>query len=304
MKKTYIITTVLVLLIGVVLSFVLYSNSPFSREKNSNVYDEDENISPAVEANDNIDGVPSRKEVSEDTVQPENDILRNSGEDDDSVSEGNVTDDNKNYETEDNENDEDHELESNIELEADTKSIRVSSGTETVYFYAETFIETEEILLIDSSTGSTVAVMVDDGRYSISGDDLMNDNVFSCKVEIDISQANRYEYYAVIGNDTIESNTVKIKVYADFTEKELFDRNEVFTAIGNWQTSDEFNSMDLDGKAEATYRLLIELSENGTADAPYSLIVKDSIHFDKDNYTYFFMFHSGDIGGTRLLDFD
>ena len=198
----------------------------------------------------------------------------------------------------DNEDDDEHELDSSIELEADTKSILASSGTETVYFYAETFIETEEILLVDANTGTTVATMVDDGQYPISGDDLMNDNVFSSKVEIDISKEKIYEFYAVIGdtgNDAIISNTVKIKVYAGYTEEELLDRNEVKTVINMMLDSDEFKSMDLDVKIEAMNKLLVELSENGTPEAPHSLIKRETIRFDKENCQYTFVFQSGGI---------
>lgn len=126
----------------------------------------------------------------------------------------------------DNEIGEEHELDSNIKLNTDAKSIRSSSRIETIYFYAETFIKTECIILVDASTASTVATMVDDGLYSISGDDLMNDSIYSCKVDIDVSEERIYEYYAVIredGIDAVLSNSIELEVYDGFTEKELFD---------------------------------------------------------------------------------
>lgn len=82
----------------------------------------------------------------------------------------------------------------------------------------------------------------------------------------------------------------------------LVDNEEVLTAIDNLQNSDEFKSMDLDSKTDATYKLLVELSENGTVDAPYSLIKNGSIHFDKENYQYTFTFQSGGIVVIPLVD--
>ncbi len=307
MKKIIIITSVLVLLIGVVLSIALYGNSPFNKVKANDVYEEDENSSAVSKESDNSDGVPYRVEVSGDAVQPENDILSNSGDDEDSSNQDNFTYDSNNYGDDDNDNSKEHHVEYDIKLKIEpyAKSILASKGTEAVYFYAETFIETEEIFLVDANTGSTVATMVDDGRCSKNGDELMNDNVYTCKVDIDISKEKIYEFYAVIGdtgNDAIISNTVKIKVYTGFTEKDIFDNEQVFTAIDNLFDSDEFKSMDLDGRIEAMYELLVELSENGTPEAPYSLIKRESIRFDKENCQYTFVFHRGGIVVIPLVD--
>lgn len=181
MKKVLIITfTILVLIIGVVLTFALYGNSPFNKVKINDVYNEDKNNNVGSELGDNVksydeddinntvpkeidnsDVAPSRIETSGDAVQPPNDSLCNTGDVNDSVNEDN--------DTGDNENNEEHKLESNIKLRADAKEILVSSGTETVCFRAETFIDADKILLIDANTVLPVATMVDDGRRSISG---------------------------------------------------------------------------------------------------------------------------------------
>ena len=327
MKKIYIITAVLVLLIGVVLSFALYSNSPVYKVKANNVYEEDENKSAVHETrekaipyemdennsavskeSDNSDGVPSRMNTSGDAARTENDILNDPGDDNDSINEGNYTDDGIIYETEGNENYEEHDLYSGIELEVerDFREISASSGTQTVHFYAETFIDTDKIILIDAGTGSTVATMVDDGRRSKNGDELMNDNVYTCKVDIDISKEKIYELYAVIGDngsDSIVSNTVNIEVY-QFTEKDIFDNDQVLSTIENLYRSDEFKSMDLDSKIETMYNLLVELSENGTPEAPYSLIERDSIYFDKEHNQYTFIIHRGGIVVIPLVEHD
>ena len=193
-----------------------------------------------------------------------------------------------------------------LEVERDFREISASSGTQTVHFYAETFIDTDKIILIDAGTGSTVATMVDDGQYPISGDDLMNDNVYTCKVDIDISKEKICEFYAVIGDngsDSIVSNTVNIEVY-QFTEKDIFDNDQVLSTIENLYRSDEFKSMDLDSKIETMYNLLVELSENGTPEAPYSLIERDSIYFDKEHNQYTFIIYRGGIVVIPLVEFD
>ena len=152
MKKVFIITSVvLLLIIGVVLTFALYGNSPFNKEKTNDVYNEDKNNNVGSEMGDNIKSydedennstvpkeidnryvVPPRMGTSADDVQPANDSLSYTGDDNDN--------------TGDNENNEEHELESNIKLRADAKEILVSSGIETVCFRAETFIDTDKIL--------------------------------------------------------------------------------------------------------------------------------------------------------------
>ena len=193
-----------------------------------------------------------------------------------------------------------------LEVERDFREISASSGTQTVHFYAETFIDTDKIILIDAGTGSTVATMVDDGRRSKNGDELMNDNVYTCKVDIDISKEKIYELYAVIGDngsDSIVSNTVNIEVY-QFTEKDIFDNDQVLSTIENLYRSDEFKSMDLDSKIETMYNLLVELSENGTPEAPYSLIERDSIYFDKEHNQYTFIIYRGGIVVIPLVEFD
>ncbi len=193
-----------------------------------------------------------------------------------------------------------------LEVERDFREISASSGTQTVHFYAETSIDTDKILLIDAGTGSTVATMVDDGRRSKNGDDLMNDNVYTCKVDIDISKEKIYEFYAVIGdngNDSLVSNTVNIEVY-EFTEKDIFDNDQVLSTVENLYRSDEFKSMDLDSKIETMYNLLVELSENGTPEAPYSLIQRDSIHFDKEHNQYTFIIYRGGIVVIPLVEHD
>lgn len=113
--------------------------------------------------------------------------------------------------------------EADIKLTVERDELYVSPGeTKTVHFYAETLYDTEEILLLDAVTGSIIATMVDDGKYSISGDDLANDNVYTCKVDIDISKERVFEFYAVIIDNhkfVAESNIVKIDIHAGYGQR-------------------------------------------------------------------------------------
>ena len=55
-------------------------------------------------------------------------------------------------------------------------------------------------------------------------------------------------------------------------------------------------------KEEIIYNFLINLAENGTEDAPYSLIIKNSIC--KKGNMISFMYAGGILGGVCLVDKD
>ena len=64
----------------------------------------------------------------------------------------------------------------------------------------------------------------------------------------------------------------------------------------------ETKNLNQEDQAQAVYDYLIELAEHGTEDAPYSLIIKNSIC--KKGNMISFMYAGGILGGVWLVDKD
>ncbi len=151
----------------------------------------------------------------------------------------------------------------------------------TVYFYAFPQVPVSSITLIDSNTNTIITNMYDDGKYSISGDDMVGDGVYSAKYTIyaDDSKDLCHSFKAML-NEKNFSNIVEINSYAPFTEQELADMQYVIEAIkatlGNTPipiemitvpVSDLQNGSDYAGLFEKryaeTYEKLASLKEEG-----------------------------------------
>ena len=72
-----------------------------------------------------------------------------------------------------------------IELYASEYEICTDKESESVYVYASSNVVVDKIELIDKYSGEIVGEMIDDGEYSISGDDMKGDGVYSCIIDID-----------------------------------------------------------------------------------------------------------------------
>ena len=189
-----------------------------------------------------------------------------------------------------------------IVLQCSEKKISTEATDTTVYFYAETDLEVSELQLVDSATDQVVATMYDDGKYSLHGDDMPYDGVYSCKMSVDNSESAYLSYYAKCMITNSISNYTGIKVYVPLTMTDFNDMSAVDTALSNLYSQASYSSMTTEEKKVTVLQLLNTLATSGTTECPYSLIYADSIIFNGDNL-YTFTYKCGVLGGARIEDF-
>jgi hypothetical protein len=164
-----------------------------------------------------------------------------------------------------------------LTIPRESEEFLTSAVNPVVYFYAEFGFDVPHLTLINAETNQPVATMLDDGRFSVSGDDVQGDSVYSCKIAIDVSQAGEFSYYAVFERDgvTVTSNTVTIRVFAAFTQQDHDNIETVYNRVDRLMDSAEFRAMSTDGKAQALASLLYELE---TAGLIHSIILGSELH--------------------------
>lgn len=183
-----------------------------------------------------------------------------------------------------------------INLSASETEFMVSAGFQTVYFYAEIISDVETLYLVDSNK-NILAEMKDDGLYSQSGDDLQNDNVFSCKLDIDTSQENMFVYRAEFEeNGTLISNEITVCIIAEFTQEELTDIKAVDDAIELLLDDAQYKQDDINARKNKAEGLITVLCEQ-------ELIIADSVFYDVSAYMFSFTYKSGVLGAIYLKDF-
>lgn len=170
------------------------------------------------------------------------------------------------------------------------------------YFYVDTDYEGDEITLIDADN-LTEYTMVDDGKFSISGDDVPYDGVYSTRFELDTTMTSfskEYHFYAFT-EDGSKSNTVSVKITKRLTDVQIHEMSAVDEAVSNLKSGVEYSSASYDDKITMMYKLLADLAENGTEQYPYSLIQKDSIKLSDDRKLYSYNYHFG-MASSALID--
>lgn len=149
------------------------------------------------------------------------------------------------------------------------------------YFYVDTDYEGETITLVDADT-LTEYTMMDDGKFSISGDDLQNDGVYTTKIELDTTMTSfskEYHFYAVTENGSNYSNTVTIKITKKITDAQIKEMAAVDEAISTLQSTKNYKSASNNERVTMLYELLSELAENGIPSVPRSQSERGSVCF-------------------------
>lgn len=190
-----------------------------------------------------------------------------------------------------------------IFLQCSEKRISTEATDTIVYFYAETDLEVSELQLVDSATNKIVATMHDDGKYSLHGDDMPYDGIYSCKISIDNSESAYLSFYAKCATINSISNYTGIKVYVPLTTTDFNEMSAVDTAISNLYSQTEYDSMTTEQKQTNVLQLLTTLATSGTEAYPYSLIYENSIIFNGNNL-YTFTYKCGVLGTARIEDFN
>ncbi|WP_028519884.1 cellulose binding domain-containing protein [Ruminococcus flavefaciens] len=119
-------------------------------------------------------------------------------------------------------------------LYSNTTEMIGNQGNKEVVFYCETPDIVSAISLVDSNTGDEIGQFVDDGKYSSSGDDMMGDGVYTCKISCDttVNEMTILTYHAAINNKKV-SNNIEIQIVPPFTDQELEDMEYVDSIIAS-----------------------------------------------------------------------
>jgi hypothetical protein len=176
-----------------------------------------------------------------------------------------------------------------LALFTDKRDIKIGVDDSEVIFVARDIIDEQKVELIDADTAQVVGVMLDNGEFEKSGDDIMGDAWYSLRYKLDdtfptdpdVSEDRKYRFYARYIDGTIEhrTNTAEIIVYESFTDKELEKMDSARNKINELQVSEDFKAMDTNGKKEKMLECLRQLEDEGIVD-------KGSIHASDDSVTY------------------
>lgn len=116
-------------------------------------------------------------------------------------------------------------------LHSETNEVLGDSGNKTMMFYLMTNAEVSSIPLINSDTNEIVATLVDNGQYTVTGDDMMGDGIYSGKITLntDVEDDIVYNFHAEMNQ--VISNKVAITIISPFTSQELSDMEYVQKSI-------------------------------------------------------------------------
>jgi hypothetical protein len=169
-----------------------------------------------------------------------------------------------------------------------------------VYFYAEVHSGVSQLTLMNADTNQPIGVMLDDGLYSISGDDLPEDGIYTYRGVVDNSTDGILSFYAFCNTNEVSSNIVTVRIYSSSSQIDLAEKEAVNNAITSLLGSAEYKAMPFDRKVEAVGYLLNELANNGIDEFPYSLVNSMELSGSIFNREYSFRYTDGTSGGVTI----
>ena len=163
------------------------------------------------------------------------------------------------------------------------------------YFYAEVTGSVSSVVLIDSNTNEIIATMLDDGQYSVSGDDLPNDNVYSCKVKLNTTAETTFSYVVAASYfETVYSEPITVAITSNFSDKQLADMAAVETSFQNDIYAVEgYDEMTKEARAELADEVLDDLAEQ-------ELLDSETVLYNDTYGIYTFTYSSGVLGALVL----
>lgn len=168
-------------------------------------------------------------------------------------------------------------MSTNIYLKSDKKELLTNEENTLTYFYADVYAENVTVKLYNALTDQPIMNMVDDGKYSVSGDDIINDGVYSCKLEIDNSEEKNFYYYAKIEESGEKSDFCTVKVFDGFTDQDIEDMKAVNDAISDLLSGNVFWQLSESEIKAKCDELFIKLLSEG-------LII--DVNYDEKTKTY------------------
>lgn len=182
-------------------------------------------------------------------------------------------------------------------LKTSQNEFLTSSSSGTIQFTVSVPDGADSVSLMTDTDVFKIS-MLDDGIYSVSGDDLPGDEVYSCKFDMDLSHEAEYNYYAQVvqNGQTKKTETVSVKVITALTEVEVANMSAVEAPITTMVQSDSFQNLSLEERANQVVDLLKTFDE--------ATIKSDSISVDLENKIVTYEYSSGVSAGIMLEGFN
>ncbi len=179
-----------------------------------------------------------------------------------------------------------------LSLSVSKNTILIGQDSNELYFYLDSDLTVESIPLYEQS--DIVANMYDDGNFSLHGDDIAGDGIYSAKYQSTVEEDSVLQFVAK--NESGMSNVVYVKYYTPLSDDVLDSMEAVDNTIKAVTSSNEYSRASLSEKKVWVADSLSELaSEN--------MIIADSISYNDNAGVYSFQYTGGICGGIKLEEF-
>lgn len=179
-----------------------------------------------------------------------------------------------------------------LDLTVSDTNVVIGGYSKYVYFHLESDSVLDNAYLYSSESG-TKYPMYDDGKYSFSGDDINDDNIYSCKIDANDLGKGIYNYYAK--GDSVSTDKVPLNVFNELTNNELSQMDEVNQDLFDVVDSSDFDNAELSTKKTLVSSRLDILKQNGLI---------SSFAYNSFAKMYEFVYSSGILGGVILNDYN
>ena len=180
-----------------------------------------------------------------------------------------------------------------VELSVSADEFIVSGAENVLYVYAK-INNISGVKKVELYSGSDlIAEMVDDGMFSSTGDDLPNDNVYSCKLTLDLSSARTLTYYAKVkAGKTYKSGKISVSVLEDVTQGKM---QEADILIQETLEGKAYEVLSVSERKKVAKELLDSLAKSGS--------IKKKYAYDDEVGLYTFEYANGVLGGIMTKGF-
>lgn len=192
--------------------------------------------------------------------------------------------------------------ESECVLKSNKKELSTESILEndsTIFFYAQIPEGYNKVTLCCTDNDYNVLDMKDDGAFSVTGDDIPNDGVFSAKLSMNTNEEKTISFYAKAENDKnneIKSENVEIYIYEPLSDEELDYMDKVDSELSNTMSKNSFKELSEIEKSQKIENVLKNLEDMG-------YVKKKSSTYDANTGNYSFKYSNGITGAAMLNDY-
>lgn len=192
--------------------------------------------------------------------------------------------------------------ESECILKTNKKELSTDSILEndsTIFFYAQVPEGYNKVTLCCVDNNYNAVDMKDNGAFSVTGDDIPNDGVFSAKLDVKTNEEKIISFYAKAENSDnkeIKSENVEIYIYAPLSDKEMDYMDKVDSELSNTMSKNSFKNLSIEEKSQEIKKVL-----NGLENTGY--VKKESSVYDEKTGNYSFKYSNGINGAAMLADY-